>query len=416
MKKTLFLGFVALMLGLLSTACIDPIVSDIAEDNEKPAAKKTMVFRATLEQLDVDTKTSLENGKTVVWNEGDEIRVFTAGGNPLGAVFTLASGAGTASASFKGPAIGKGPYYAFYPSDRVPSFSQSPLAFEARILPYQLFATNSFGAGANVSWAMSDNVDDLRFHNVLGAVKFTLKGAAGIKMINLYTRGNELLNGTLRIAGLDGTPTASLTGEVNEGSQFVQIAMPQAVQLNSDEGVAFYLSVPAGTLADGFFVEFIDSAGGAMIKSAKGGSANIIERSVIRSMPAFTYAPQYKSAFLAEFEDFAAYAGVNAVGAGSKECTYTEGVSQYAYRNTDGDPGSRDIRFQDWDAGYALSYQISQRDLPLNSTPTVSVTALGATGAIASGSGTMKVIKKTPERVWLYDQETQNGYVIKLED
>ena len=39
MKKTLFLGFAALMLGLLSTACIDPIVSDIAEDNEKPAAK-----------------------------------------------------------------------------------------------------------------------------------------------------------------------------------------------------------------------------------------------------------------------------------------------------------------------------------------------------------------------------------------
>ena len=105
---------------------------------------------------------------------------------------------------------------------------------------------------------MSDNVDDLRFHNVFGAVKFTLKGDAAIKMINLYTRGNELLNGTLRIAGLDGTPTVSLTGEVNEESQFVQIAMPQAVQLNSDEGVAFYLSVPAGTLADGFFVEFID--------------------------------------------------------------------------------------------------------------------------------------------------------------
>jgi len=416
MKKTLFLGFAALMLGLLSTACIDPITSDITEDNEKPAAKKTMVFRATLEQLDVDTKTSLENGKTVVWNEGDEIRVFTAGGNPLGEIFTLASGAGMASASFEGPAIGEGPYYAFYPSDRVPGFSQSPLAFEAQILPYQWFATNSFGAGANVSWAMSDNVDDLRFHNVFGAVKFTLKGDASIELINLYTRGNELLNGTLRIAGLDGTPTVSLTGEVNEESQFVQIAMPQAVQLNSDEGVAFYLSVPAGTLADGFFVEFIDSGGGAMIKSAKGGSANIIERSVIRSMPAFTYAPQYKSAFLAESEDFAAYAGVNAEGAGSQECTYTEGVSQYAYHHTDGNPGSRDIRFQDWDAGYALSFQFSQRDLSLNSTPTVSVTALGATGAIASGSGTMKVIKKTPERVWLYDQETQNGYVIKLED
>ncbi|MBQ1673368.1 MAG: hypothetical protein II064_04690, partial [Bacteroidales bacterium] len=142
MKKTLFLGFVALMLGLLSTACIDPIVSDIAEDNEKPAAKKTMVFRATLEQLDVDTKTSLENGKTVVWNEGDAIRVFTAGGNPLGEIFTLTFGAGTASGSFEGPDIGKGPYYAFYPSNLVPGFSQSPLAFEAQILPYQWFATN----------------------------------------------------------------------------------------------------------------------------------------------------------------------------------------------------------------------------------------------------------------------------------
>lgn len=414
MKKLMYFGLAALMLGLLSTACTDPIDSAITEEG-KSADGNTIVFRASLEQLVPETKTALGAGNTVVWSAGDQIRVFNDE-NPLGAVFSLKNGAGNTDGEFEGTISGSEPYYAFYPASLVPSFSTSPLSMSAELLPFQYYAADSFGGGANVSWAVADDVNHLQFHNALGAVKFTLKGDAKIQIINLYTRGNEVLSGTLTVTGLDGSPSVNLTGDLKEENQFAQITCSgEGVQLNPT-GVDFYLTVPAGTLADGFFVEFLDKAGGAMIKGAKGGSVNIVERSVITEMPVITYAPQYKKAFLEDPDDFSAYSGVNAAGSGVKECTYTEGKSQYAYLNTNGDPGSRYVRFQDWTKGYSLAFQIPVKDLTLGAKPTVTVKAQGATGGIASTSGQMKVIKKTAGRAWLYDDATTNGYVIKLED
>jgi hypothetical protein len=414
MKKLMYFGLAALMLGLLSTACTDPIDSVIAEEG-KPADGNKVVFRASLEQLVPETKTALGAGNTVVWSAGDQIRVFNED-NPDGILFSLTSGAGSSEGEFEGTITGTGPYYAFYPATLVPAFSTSPLSLSAELLPFQYYAADSFGGGASVSWAVANDIDLLQFHNALGAVKFTLKGEAKIEIINLYTRGNEVLSGTLTVTGLDGSPSVNLTGALKEENQFVQIACPgEGVQLNST-GVDFYMTVPAGTLADGFFVEFVDKAGGAMIKGAKGGSLNTVERSVILEMPVFTYAPQYKKAFLGESDDFAAYCGVDATGSAVKACTYTEGQSQYAYINTNGDPGSRYVRFQDWKKGYSLAFQFAVKDLTLGAKPIVAVKAQGETGTITTSAGTMKVIKKTSDRAWLYDDVTKNGFVIKLED
>ena len=47
----------------------------------------------------------------------------------------------------------------------------------------------------------------------------------------------------------------------------------------------------------------------------------------------------------------------------------------------------------------------------------VNVEALGETGTIVSKeNASMKVIKTTGSHAWLYDSDTNDGYVIKLED
>ena len=66
-----------------------------------------------------DSRTQLGESMDVRWSDGDKVRVFTAD-NPQGTEFNLVDGAGTTRGVFVGPAVGEGPYYAVYPSRKIP--------------------------------------------------------------------------------------------------------------------------------------------------------------------------------------------------------------------------------------------------------------------------------------------------------
>ena len=420
MRKTIYTGLAALILGLMSTACTDQLAPEaIEKENLVPEQiEKTMVFQASLEQPESATKTSLD-GVNVVWTEGDQILVFN-NSHQNGVVFTLKAGdGGKVNGEFEGADIGTGPYYAIYPASvssglAIP-FTTSPLAINAEIDANQTYVTNSFGNGANVAVASAADMN-LSFKNVFGAISFTLTGAATISAINIYTRNNEILNGSLQITGIDtATPTGTVSAAVEDEYLYKTLSCGAGITLNDTPGVTFYITVPVGAFANGFYVEFIDTEGTAMIKSVK-GTSNVIVRSGIRAMPAFEYAPQYSSAFLLDTDAFTAYSAVN-LNTAAKPHNYTDSKCQYAFKNTTGDPGSRFIRFQDWSEGYAISLDIAQNALPLNSTPTVAVTALGNTGAIDSKAAkAMKVIKRTAERAWIVDKtgDYWDGFIITM--
>lgn len=424
MRNKIYIGLAALMAGLLSTACADRLEPTYLNGNtntEETAVEKTMVFQATLEQNEAETKTSL-SGLNVVWTAGDQILVFNAA-TPAGAVFTLSSGPGTPNGSFTGEDIGDGPYYAIYPASAaaaVTPFTTDPLEIKATIPMSQTYVAGSFGNGANIAIAKSDGeTTNLSFKNVLGVVSFTLKGTATIKEVNLYTRGSEVLNGAVTIGNLDGDPTAALTDTPAESNQRISLSCGEGVPLNDGAGVTFYVAVPAVTLSSGFFVEFIDNASTAMIK----GSGNVtINRSNIRKMPAFSYGAQFGERFLKDFErdvngdyTFAAYSAVKSSACDSLRA-YKVGKAQSAFTNTTGEPGSRSVRFQDWKVGYAISLDIAQYNLPINSTPNVAVRALGNTNGVTSKAyKEMKVVKRTANHAWIVDNDDATGYVVLLQ-
>lgn len=426
MKKTIYTGLAVLVAGLLSTACTDQLTpAAIEKENLVPETEKTMSFTASLEQSDSATKTSLD-GLNVVWNEGDKIRIFNHS-HQNGEVFTLKAGdGGKASGTFEGADIGSGPYYAIYPASAteglVIPFTESPLAINAVVEAGQAYVANSFGSGANVAVAAATDLS-LSFKNVFGVIAFTLKGDATITKINLYSRGSDILNGSLQVTGIDtAEPVGVVSAEATEENLYKSLSCGTGVTLNSDPGVTFYITVPKGAFADGFYVEFIDNAGTSMIKSAKASTNNVVIRSHINSMPAFTYAPAYKAAFLEDAGAFAAYTNVQAAGTVTKPFTFVPGgTSQYASTaSTEGD-GSRSIRFQDWTVGYAVTLDINKYALPLNATPSVAVKALGATGDIATHDAkTMKVVKRTGDRVWLVDTTDGDGkgdgFILTLTD
>ena len=429
MKTKIYIGLVALIAGLLSTGCADRIEPTFLKDNgkEEPAVEKMMVFKATMEQNDADTKTSLD-GTAVVWTEGDKIRVFNHS-HQNGVVFTLKAGeGGKATAEFEGEDIGSGPYYAIYPAsateDLTIPFTETPLAINATVGVDQTYVAGSFGNGENIAVAKADEVEmKLPFKNVFGAIAFTLKGSATITRINVYTRGSEVLSGWLQITGIDtAEPVGVVDAEVKEEFMYKSLSCGAGVALNSDPGVTFYISVPAGVFADGFYVEFVDSEGTSMVKSAKASVNNKITRSGITPMPAFSYAPSYKAAFLEETGSFGAFTNVGSTGAYTKPFNFVPGgTSQYASNFTTTGDGTRTIRFQDWTVGYAVTLDIDKSHLPLNPAPSVAVKALGATGGIVTHEGkAMKVVKRVGDRVWLFDNTDGagkgDGFILTLTD
>ena len=413
MRNIFKTGLAALMFGLLSTACVDSL-KPLETEREKTleVISNTVLFTATIEQGEPDTRTVLD-GLNVVWCAGDQIRIFNAN-TPAGAVFTLASGEGTATGTFTGSDIGAGPYFAIYPASTA-TFTGTELKVD--VPEKQEYAANSFGNGANISWAKGDARGNLRFRNACGAVSFTLTGSSTIKRVNLHTRGSELLNGTLTISGLDSeTPSFSVQdAQADEGNRRLWLDCGAAGVPLTSEGVTFILSAPVGALSDGFIAEFVDADGMTMIMFAKGSSANSVERSVIRKMPAFAYVPKFNYKFISEAQNFSAYSTAHGPSA-VRQCEYDPGRSQYSFVNDPSGNGRRDIRFHDWTDGYSLKLKISPKDFSVGNTLAVELDALGNTGSIVSKSGQMSVVKILGDRAWIFDSETGNGYVILMEE
>ena len=406
MKHMKQIGLVALVAGLMSTACVDPITPVEHTPENAPVTRNLYSFTATLEAG--MTKTGLgANGLSVVWKEGDKIKVFNAS-TPAGEVYTLSAGAGTPTGTFTGePLSGSGTYYAVYPSSAVDGNITSTITLQ--VPSVQEYAENSFGPGANLAMATGDALENISFRNIGGALKLSLRGSHTIKAVNLYTRGDELFCGKVTIGNLSGEPTITYNSSVEQGGHLT-LDCGAGVALDPTESKDFYLILPSGVLGQGYQVEIIDSEGKATLKTAKASDANKIERSVIRPMPAFEYKQVYNADFLTTGSLAGAWTGVGKDYTLVKcaECTVESG--QYAIV-----PGGTDdtFRIQDWTAGYAVSVTFPN-SLSLGSTYDGAVSVLGDAGGITdNGSARLKVIKGFAGRIWLLDETTGNGYIIR---
>ena len=177
----------------------------------------------------------------LTWDVDDQITVKVGDAT---AVFTLESGAGTASATFTGvmPAAGS-TYQVSY-----------PVSYDESVLANQTYVENGFGKGLMKMSTKSDGTLDggfvLSADNALVAFKFT--GEDALSKIVL-TNPAASKNYTLGCTG---------------------------VTLNSVAKV-FYFVIPAGTWPDGFTVEVYDAGGNVIDSFTKEGAVDFSATSAV---------------------------------------------------------------------------------------------------------------------------------------
>ena len=398
----------ALAVSCARTVEMEPESATPVLEEPRMAVPDSVIFSAVLEP---GSRTQIGEGSVVLWNADDKVRVFNAD-TPEGVEFHLTGGEGTTTGTFRGPAIeGDGPFYAVYPADAAGTLSGS--AVPVTLPSSQAYAAGSFGPGANLAAGRSDALDGLHFHNLTGTLALTLAGDKSITAIRVCTYSAEPLFGTAVIDGWDiGAPVLTMDAE-QTGEPFRELLLDGGAGVSlSPEGTSFHLTVPAGTLAGGYRIEVYDTDGLAMVKYAKADEGNRVGKGDLVQMPAFAYGPQYKAAYLRS-DGIGAFSNAAASGDLAVLCSYDESRSQFSFLNS---AGSRYLRIQDWEDGYALAFSMPAA-LAQGKTAAVTVTSLGLPSVASGQVGNMRVVKMSEERIWMLDPSTGHGYILmKAED
>ena len=248
------------------------------------------IFTASFEQE--TTRTYIENGNLLRWNEGDQISIFD--GNTLNRQYQFDGETGDNGGTFSivSKPFGTGNdldcHYALYPYESDVKISENGV-ITTTLPAEQSYAENSFGLKSNTMVAITKNLDDtfLKFKNVGGFLKLQLYGKdVTVKTITLTGNSDEKLAGQASITpsyGQDPTivmasdATQSIT--LNCGEDGVKIGE------SAESATDFWIVVPPVTFENGFKITITDINGSTFTKSTSNKIA--IELNIIRPMTAF---------------------------------------------------------------------------------------------------------------------------------
>ena len=247
------------------------------------------IFTASFEQN--DTRTHVEEGNLLRWNEGDQITIFDS--NTLNQQYRFDGETGDNGGTFSkvSNSFGTGNdlncHYAVYPYNKDIKITETGV-ITANLPAEQSYAENSFGLGANTMVAVTKDVDDtfLKFRNVGGYLKLQLYGEnVTVKSITLTGNNNEKIAGKATITpAYEQAQTLTMN---DDATTSITLDCGDGVTLGStkETATAFWIVVPPTTFEGGFEVTIIDINGDRFIKSTS--NAVVIERNIIKPMAAF---------------------------------------------------------------------------------------------------------------------------------
>lgn len=240
-----------------------------------------------------ETRTYADEDGKLLWTANDQITIFKGNTTPLTFQFTGETGQNYGGFNNITPESGDefvtsnplNANYAIYPSVANTTISNAGV-INFTIPATQNYAENSFGLGANVMVAVTEDKSDnnLSFKNLGGYFEFSLYGDVTVKSIEFKGNNGEDLAGAAAItATYNGTPTFEFTGET---SKTLTLDCGAGVELGTEANpTKFWFVVPAITYSNGITITITDTEDGVMEKSTS--KSITIDRSTLQPLNAF---------------------------------------------------------------------------------------------------------------------------------
>lgn len=382
---------ILILLGALSCSVVEEVGSPIITDSRITIGVST--------ESDSQTKTSLD-GNSVVWSENDVIKLYTAeGGN---GDFTLASGAGTNSATFTGTLSGSSAYYAVYPASAANGFNKSTKELMLTIPEVQTYSAAGFADGFNPMVAYGSDKDNLKFMNPCGILRLVLKGTETITSISVTATGGEYICGKAGVMMMYGSEGPAVG--ISEGSDTITLDCQEGVVLNKD-GVNFNIVVPADAFFMGFDVSIFDKTGNAMKLSAPMDDANVMLRSSIKTMPAITYSPN-----CSPFTDITT-PGIYNLALTDVPALARYSLDSFRQCNTTSGTNSLEMQLIDWKGLQLVTVKASASSLVEGAKCTMTVHTRSFSG-LTDGTYSATLEKVTDTLLYFRDSAKNIGYVM----
>ena len=262
MKKTLKLMGLCALAVLVLAGC------------KKNEQNGNMTFKATISQLNNNAKTEIGSGNWLVWNTGDQIKVYTADKTEANAAnFTLATGIGQTQATFSGDLAESNAYYAFYPTTGVEVTGEGK--FTLPVSGTQTFVDANFTTNTFPMCATTTD-GDFEFHSPYGILGIPMKGTATIGSIVLTDSLGMSLEGYYEMKDVDTTFVGN--------SAAITLSFGEGLTLSADTAKTAYFVVPAGALSNGFKAD-VKGTDGNRIVLLETSTPNTITAETIHLMP-----------------------------------------------------------------------------------------------------------------------------------
>ena len=262
MKKRLFLpSFICLLAVSCTVQETEPLV---------PPQPKDMVFYASLESSEPDTKVFLDEHIKILWDADDRISIFNE--STLNQQFYFAGETGENSGNFYWVDNG---YFgagndldyicAVYPYQESTSISNSGV-LTLTLPEEQTYREESFGPGANTMVSVTDD-NLLRFKNVGGYLALKFYGEdVSVSSIRLIGNNGETLSGEATIdLPFDTAPEIKLASTAGK-TILLNCEEPVELGTTREDATIFWMVVPPTDFTDGFTLLVSTPDGDVFIK------------------------------------------------------------------------------------------------------------------------------------------------------
>ena len=231
MKKILY---TLLASTLILTGCYDEELEQMAE------GRIFSSFTASIADIGI-TRSHLEGGKQVVWDEGDWIGVYSDTEDVKEYRYQ--------ESVFSGGSISGNTFYAFYPYRDNAIDPDNRNIIHVNLWGGIGYTVDSYNRPLPMVAKSTDN--NLKFKQTCGLIRFSLKGTNIIERVRLQVNNGEMITGEGIIDISQDNPILQMVPDEEDTWRSSIDMWPRDLQLNADENTDFYFIVPVGVYEKG---------------------------------------------------------------------------------------------------------------------------------------------------------------------